>query len=94
MWQVRATNSCSPDFTHGVDGNITNNPMFIDAANGDFRLRTGSACIDSGLARPHASTDLDGISRPQDGNGDYLEEWDMGAYEALRPMDGMMLLVR
>lgn len=30
------------------DGNIDTDPVFVDAANGDYRLDTGSPCIDAG----------------------------------------------
>jgi PKD repeat protein len=43
-----ATNSCSPDLVHGIDGNITNAPMFIDPENDDYRLADSSPCIDAG----------------------------------------------
>jgi hypothetical protein len=33
------------------DGNIVENPRFVDAANGDFRLRRRSPCIGTGLGR-------------------------------------------
>jgi hypothetical protein len=32
-----------------LDGNINADPMFVDAANGDYRLRAGSPCIDAGI---------------------------------------------
>lgn len=37
------TNSCSSG-----TGNITGDPLFVDAANNDFRLRQSSPCIDAG----------------------------------------------
>jgi len=32
-----------------LEGNIDNYPMFVDTANGDYRLQTGSPCIDTGI---------------------------------------------
>ncbi len=42
------TYSCIQDWTGGGEGNISVDPGFIDAANGDFRLMNGSPCIDAG----------------------------------------------
>ena len=39
---------CRMDNLQTGEGNIYDNPMFLDAANRDFRLRQGSPCIDSG----------------------------------------------
>ena len=50
-------------------------PMFVDAQAHDFHLLAGSPAIDSGVAVPEVTTDLDGVSRPQ-GSG-----YDVGAYE-------------
>jgi hypothetical protein len=51
------------------------NPMFVNAAAGDFRLNAGSPMIDKGLAMTLFKTDKDGVARPT-GLG-----FDIGAYE-------------
>ncbi|MCZ6652153.1 MAG: right-handed parallel beta-helix repeat-containing protein [Planctomycetota bacterium] len=71
-------------------GNIDADPMFLDPDNGDFRLSSGSPCIDAGdnTAVPvDITTDLDGHPRFVDdpimddtGLGDCLIV-DMGSYE-------------
>ncbi|NUN97109.1 MAG: right-handed parallel beta-helix repeat-containing protein [Candidatus Omnitrophica bacterium] len=69
-------------------GNISDDPLFVDPANGNFRLQPESPCIDAaGTSGP--SDDLDGNPRPvdvaglgRDGTGD---EYDMGAYEFQLP---------
>jgi len=67
--------TCSPGLSGS--GNITNNPQFIDAASGDYRLLTNSPCIDAGTnAYAHGSTDLDGNPRISN------RTVDMGAYES------------
>jgi hypothetical protein len=55
-------------------GNITNDPVFVNLAMGNFRLQTNSLCIDVGNGSP-GPTDLDG--RPRFVG----EAIDMGAYE-------------
>jgi hypothetical protein len=61
--------------TNGV-GNITNAPLFVDPAAGDFHLQAGSPCIDTGNnSFVYGTTDLDGNPRVMDG------VVDMGAYE-------------
>jgi len=55
---------------------FTNNPFFIDTAIGDYRLQSGSPCIDAGANEwVTNSTDLDGNPRIVNGTVD------MGAYE-------------
>ncbi|MEW5804371.1 MAG: HYR domain-containing protein [bacterium] len=69
------------DVRGGCDGagNIDQNPLFFDPNAGDYRLRPGSPCIDAGSNQ--GSQDIDGLTRPQDGNNDGMALWDMGAYE-------------
>jgi hypothetical protein len=68
--------TCASDgIAHGVDGCVTNDPLFVDAPNGDFKLKTNSPCINSGYNSGVTSTDLQGNLRVIGGTVD------MGAYE-------------
>ncbi len=61
-------------------GCITNAPLFIDAAAGNFRLATNSPCINGGNnGVVNASADLDGNARIKGG------AVDIGAYEFQAP---------
>jgi len=53
---------------------ITENPLFENAAGGDFSLKSTSPCLDA-TDRTDPGVDLEGVDRPQ-----YLS-WEMGAYE-------------
>jgi len=71
------------DVQGGYDGanNIDTNPNFL--SDSDYRLGSGSLCIDAGNNSVVSTTtsDLDGNRRIVDGNSDGQEIVDMGAYE-------------
>ena len=72
----------------GSNGNISINPEFIDAPNGDFHLTSSSPCIDAGDGTIAPKLDLDGnvrIDYPEvvnTGTGDPVYT-DMGVFECL-----------
>jgi len=63
----------------GSGGNVNANPLFVDAANTNFQLQTGSPAINAGtsLGSPY-NVDIVNTSRPQPPGGNF----DLGAYEA------------
>jgi hypothetical protein len=63
-------------------GNIQLDPMFVDSANNDYHLNIGSPCIDKGTNVGAPGTDIDGDTRPIDGDGDGVAIVDMGADES------------
>jgi len=65
-------------------GNLDLDPLFVDAANGDLHLGTGSPCIDEGnnAAPSLPAYDFEGDPRIQDGDGDLVAVVDMGVDEA------------
>jgi hypothetical protein len=66
-----------------LGGNVSADPHWLDAANGDYRLAAGSPLIDRGAARAAAQgeTDRAGDPRVVDGDGDGATARDIGAYE-------------
>ena len=85
------SHSCIQDWTGRGDGNISEEPRFVDAENGDFRLRADSPCIDAGLNSPDLPEfDIVGMHRIMFGGKSLTV--DMGAYEfyvnKLEPVPG------
>lgn len=66
--------------------NISEDPLFIDADNDDFRLYYDSLCIDAGIVDALlAATDIRGNLRQIDGNNDTEVLPDIGVYEMDTP---------
>jgi predicted outer membrane repeat protein len=65
-------------------GNINANPLFVNAAGGNYLPQYTSLCIDTGdnnAVPVGVTTDLDGLARIVDGDCDGIATVDMGAYE-------------
>jgi len=73
-------------------GNINADPLFVDPANGNFQVQSGSPAIDTGMNTSIPTygsviDDIIGTVRPQDGDGLGAgttgdgSDYDMGAYE-------------
>ena len=76
-----------------IGSNINTNPLFMDAGN--YQLKFGSPCIDSGSGAGAPNNDLDWVARPSDGNFDGTNGFDMGCYEynsgiAISGYDGLL----
>lgn len=64
------------ELTGSGEGNIAGDPLFADAAGGDYRLTASSPCVNAGEPGVEfPGTDLAGEARTKDGRTD------MGAYE-------------
>lgn len=65
----------------GVNGNVAGDPLFADAANGDYRLTAGSPGVDAGQTLALVPDDFAGTTRPAG------SAYDIGAIEGQPGMD-------
>jgi hypothetical protein len=63
------------------EGNIFDDPLFMDPEKGDFRLRQGSPCIDAGNNDVLNLPETDILGAPRIVFGGRSRTLDMGAYE-------------
>ncbi len=81
----------------GTQGNVSVNPLFVNAAIGDYHLASQSPLIDAGW-NAGLLTDINGIARPFDvpfiDHNGTQPEFDIGAYEFVpEPGSGLLLLI-
>jgi hypothetical protein len=68
----------------GLASNLNAGPAFVNAGAGDYHLAAGSGGIDAGtgIAAGAPPDDVDGDTRPTDGDGDGIAKVDIGFDEA------------
>jgi len=84
---VTMTYSCVDGGYEG-EGNIDADPLFVDAAGGNFRLDAASPCIDAGCLVAEVTEDFEGDARGFDGSAEPRgdgSDYDMGADEYVSP---------
>jgi len=82
-------NNTQDDYVGTLPGpdDISVDPLFVDAASGDYHLQPGSPCVDAGNNEAVVFTrrDIDGGVRVHDGDGDWIAVVDIGADETSEP---------
>ena len=69
------------------NGDVIKPPRFVDYAEGDYRLASGSPAINAGTSAGRlTSTDIDGLSRPM------FDAYEIGAYEYARKSGSVRIL--
>jgi len=84
VYDTTATYCCIQNWTGGGAGNISLDPRVVNAAGGDFHLRSDSPCIDAGCRISGLIRDFEGDVRPLDGSGFTRgdgSDYDIGADE-------------
>ena len=77
VYGADAYSSCAPDLAAGANGNVTNAPVFANAAAGDYTLNLSSPCINAGTNFDWMTSSTDLVGNPRILGG----RVDMGAYE-------------
>ena len=54
-----------PDNVITTSNNLTTDPLFVDLANDDYHVQTGSPAIDAGIILADVIEDYEGVMRPQ-----------------------------
>lgn len=77
------------DGPKSIEGHRQNvDPKWVAPSAGNFALEADSPAIDSGLGAAGLATDIRGLARPYDGNGNRDAKSDLGAYEYHPDEDG------